>query len=165
MGEARKSSYFPPFTTFIHFFVRMQLMNEFVRFLLTVVVFGVILLFFALLFSPFLLYLGYTRDIQNKEQLVNKRNTGLVLLDRNGKEFFSFNHAEEITYIPLSAIPRSLQQAAIAEEDKNFYTNPGFSITGMTRAVLADIFSGQLSQGGSTITQQLVKNTLLTSQF
>lgn len=135
-----------------------------VRFLLTVAVFGIIILFIALLFAPFLLYVGYTRDIQNKEQLVNKRNTGLVLLDRNGKEFFSFNHAAEITYIPLASIPQQVQQAAIAAEDKNFYTNPGFSLTGMGRAFLADVFTHQLSQGGSTITQQLVKNTLLTSQ-
>ncbi len=134
------------------------------RFLLTIGVFGVVFIFFLFLFAPFLLYFAYTRDIQNKEQLVNKQNTGLVLLDRNGNEFFSFNHAEEIHYIPLSQIPLPLQQAAIAAEDKNFYTNPGFSPTGILRASLADIVRGHITQGGSTITQQLVKNTLLTPQ-
>lgn len=134
------------------------------QFLLTVGVFGVSLAFILLLFSPFMLYFAYARDIQNKEQLVNKGNTGLVLLDRNGNEFFSFDHAKEITYIPLSSVPQSMQRAVIAAEDKNFYTNPGFSITGIIRASFADIFTHEFVQGGSTITQQLVKNTLLTSQ-
>lgn len=139
-------------------------MSDFIRFLLSAGVFLVIIAFVFLLFSPFFLYFAYARDIQNKEQLVNKTNTGLVLLDRNGNKFFSFNRAKEISYVSLSSIPKPMQQAAIAAEDKNFYTNPGFSITGMLRAAFEDVFSHQLVQGGSTITQQLVKNTLLTSQ-
>ena len=51
----------------------------------------------------------------------------------------------------------------VAAEDKNFYTNPGFSITGIARAFLTDIFAGKVVEGGSTITQELAKNAFLSS--
>jgi membrane peptidoglycan carboxypeptidase len=63
--------------------------------------------------------------------------------------------------VPLSKIPKAVQQAHLAAEDRNFYENSGISPTGIARAVWVGLRGGQ-TQGGSTITQQYVKNYFLT---
>ncbi|WP_241518829.1 transglycosylase domain-containing protein [Streptomyces sp. CB03238] len=65
--------------------------------------------------------------------------------------------------VPLSDIPPSLQNAVIATENATFYSDPGFSVRGLARAVV-NMARGQEVQGGSTITQQYVKNTYLTQE-
>ena len=65
--------------------------------------------------------------------------------------------------VNISQVPVHVRQAVIAAEDRNFYTNPGFSFTGFARAVNNDLFGGGDLQGGSTITQQYVKNALVGS--
>jgi membrane peptidoglycan carboxypeptidase len=65
--------------------------------------------------------------------------------------------------IDLKQVPVHVRRAVLAAEDRNFYSNPGFSLTGFARAVKNNIFGGDL-QGGSTITQQYVKNALVGSQ-
>jgi len=62
--------------------------------------------------------------------------------------------------IPLRDMPIDLQHAVIATEDRTFYSNPGISVGGIARAALSDIF-GHGHQGGSTITQQYVKNAFV----
>ena len=62
------------------------------------------------------------------------------------------------TVVPLSEISPDLQHAVIAIEDRNFYHEGGVNFTSIIRAAWADVSSGQLEQGGSTITQQYVKN-------
>ena len=63
--------------------------------------------------------------------------------------------------VPLSKVPEHVQKAMLAAEDRSFYENPGFSPTGIARAVYSAVTGGQ-RQGGSTITQQYVKNYFLT---
>lgn len=65
--------------------------------------------------------------------------------------------------VNLDQVPMHVRQAVIAAEDRNFYSNPGFSFTGFARAVENNLFGGD-TQGGSTITQQYVKNALVGSQ-
>jgi len=65
--------------------------------------------------------------------------------------------------VNISQVPVHVRQAVIAAEDRNFYSNPGFSFTGFARAFKNNIFGGD-TQGGSTITQQYVKNALVGSQ-
>ncbi len=62
---------------------------------------------------------------------------------------------------PLDKISPNLVHAEIATEDQNFWTNPGYDITGIVRAALANFDKGQVVQGGSTITQQLIKNVIV----
>jgi membrane peptidoglycan carboxypeptidase len=65
--------------------------------------------------------------------------------------------------VSLSQVPMHVRQAVIAAEDRNFYSNPGFSFTGFARAFKNNVFGGD-TQGGSTITQQYVKNALVGAQ-
>jgi len=127
------------------------------------VVFSVI--FSLVLFSG--TYLFYERvlrelpsplDLVEKEQIVTTR-----ILDRNGKVLFRIYKDENRTLVPIVAIPDHVKQATIAIEDKDFYKHHGFSISGIVRASLANI-QGKPIQGGSTITQQLVKNRLLSPE-
>jgi len=86
------------------------------------------------------------------------------IYDRNNILLFDIFADQNRTPVPLSEIPKHLQQATIAIEDKDFYRHGGVNIIGgMMRALVADITHKQL-QGGSTITQQLVKSALLTPE-
>ncbi len=67
-------------------------------------------------------------------------------------------------YVQLSKIPLFLQQALIATEDRGFYHNHGIDIEGILRAMFVDLVQGRLVQGGSTITEQLVKDMFLTDR-
>jgi len=64
------------------------------------------------------------------------------------------------TDVPITEIPMHVRFAVLSAEDRSFYSNPGFSVTGTARAVLNDLRGGD-RQGGSTITQQYVKNALV----
>ncbi len=65
---------------------------------------------------------------------------------------------------PLNSISANLMHAEIAIEDQNFWTNPGYDITGIVRAALSDLTNGRVVAGGSTITQQLIKNVVVGNQ-
>ena len=66
--------------------------------------------------------------------------------------------------VKLAAVPKVLQDAVISVEDKTFWTNDGIDLNGVFRAAVRNVSSGQVLQGGSTITQQLVKERLLNSK-
>ena len=68
------------------------------------------------------------------------------------------------TTVPLAKISPNLAHAEIAIEDQYFYTNPGYDITGIVRAALSDLTNGHVVSGGSTITQQLIKNAIVGNQ-
>jgi 1A family penicillin-binding protein len=112
---------------------------------------------------PIFTYIYFAGDLKDKQSVTNYNRTGLTLLDDEGKPFFTFYHPKAVTYVPLSEMPKSLQHAVIAAEDRDFYQNPGFSVTGMTRAFIRNFFAGEIVEGGSTISQELVKNALLNS--
>lgn len=86
------------------------------------------------------------------------------IYDRNGKLLFEFYREQNRTPVRLSSLPQYVSQAAIAIEDKDFFRHNGVSpIGGIIRALKENIFNRQF-QGGSTITQQLVKSALLTPE-
>ncbi len=74
------------------------------------------------------------------------------------------SHHRPDHYIPIEDIPLPLQQAVIAVEDTRFYSHPGFDVEGILRASLVNLQSGEISEGASTITQQLVKNLFLSQE-
>ncbi len=83
------------------------------------------------------------------------------LFDRNGELIYEIYTEKRRTPIELEDIPEHVRLATISIEDKDFYTHYGFSPIGITRAAINIVFKQKL-QGGSTLTQQLVKNALLT---
>ncbi len=80
-----------------------------------------------------------------------------LLLDRNGEAFADLAPAERLT-APLSSLPSQVAQAFLAVEDKRFYEHRGVDWTRMGGAILADLHSGDFTQGFSTLTMQLARN-------
>lgn len=110
------------------------------------------------------LFLWYSRDLPTPGKLVNADLAESTrIYDRTGILLYSVYKNQNRTYVQLSDIPKQLQQATISIEDRYFYQNQGFSITGYIRALFGILTLRGLS-GGSTITQQLVKNVLLTQE-
>ena len=85
------------------------------------------------------------------------------IYDRNGKLLYTVYKDENRTPVSLDEVPIVVRLATIAVEDAEFYNHHGFSPKGMLRSVVNYVRTGELS-GGSTITQQLVKNALLSSE-
>ncbi len=83
--------------------------------------------------------------------------------DKNGQLLYDIYQNENRTPIKLSDIPDYVKQATISIEDKDFYKHGGFSITGIARSVF-DLIVHRQVEGGSTLTQQLVKNALLSGE-
>ena len=103
------------------------------------------------------------RDLPAPEELFSRRVVqSTKIYDRGGRVLLYEVHGEERrTVIPFGDIPAVVKNATIAIEDANFYRHAGIDLRGILRAVLRDIASRDLAQGGSTITQQLVKNSLV----
>ena len=83
------------------------------------------------------------------------------IYDRTGEHLLYTLADERRELISLDAVPQTMQNATIAIEDKTFWSNPGIDIGGIARAMQANSASGRITQGGSTITQQLIKTRLL----
>ncbi len=73
-------------------------------------------------------------------------------------------HGEDRVLVQLTDVPEQFRQGLLAVEDRDYYQHWGFSIMGIARAAFSNLRSGQVVAGGSTITQQLVKNYYLTSE-
>ena len=117
-----------------------------------------------LILIPILTYLYFARDISNMDRLMNRNNTGIVFYAKDGKTvIYSSGSATHHAMVPIDKISKSMQNALVASEDKDFYKHNGFSVPSTIRAVYGYIVSGGKSYGGSTITQQLAKITLLGS--
>lgn len=117
----------------------------------------------AIILTVFL-FIIYSRDLPTPGKLSSSNlSQSTRILDRNGVVLYDIYGDQNRTYIQLKDIPKTLQEATISIEDKNFYNNQGFSITGIIRSVFNILLLRGIT-GGSTLTQQLVKNTLLTSE-
>ncbi len=116
----------------------------------------------VLIIIPLITYLYFASVIADPDQLLNYNNTGVVLMDEEGEVFYSFGTADRGERLGLDEISDYTEQALIASEDKNFYEHGGFSFVSIIGALFANISSGDFTAyGGSTLTQQLAKNTVL----
>ena len=88
------------------------------------------------------------------------------ILDREGRLLYEIAdpHAGRHVPVPLEEIPLYCRQATVATEDADFYTNPGVDLRGILRAVWINLRGGEVLAGGSTITQQVARNLLLSPQ-
>lgn len=104
------------------------------------------------------------RTLPNPSYLLNRDIPATTkIYDRNGKILYEIYAEENRTPIKLSEVPEIVKQATIAIEDSEFLNHKGFSLKGITRALIHN-FTNDSIEGGSTITQQLVRSALLTPE-
>ena len=102
----------------------------------------------------------FTVSIPDANAFVNSQST--IIQYSNGEEIGRVG-SENRQIVPLAKIPMNVRNAVLAAEDRSFYSNRAFSITGIARAVINNLRGGSL-QGGSTITQQYAKTAFLTPE-
>lgn len=111
-----------------------------------------------------LFYFFILKDLPSPTKLAtNNLSQSTQIYDRNGTLLYTIYGNRNQTFVPLSNIPKNVQDATVAIEDKDFYHHGAVDFRGIARAAYVTIFHKQI-QGGSTITQQLVKNTLLSPE-
>jgi 1A family penicillin-binding protein len=118
--------------------------------------------FLGLIFAVFA---WYARDLPSPSKInatITAQST--QIFDRNGNLLYEIHGNQNRIMASWDQIPQYAKDATIAIEDKNFYHEGGFSITGTARAILGLVTDNASLGGGSTITQQYVKNALLTDQ-
>jgi len=101
--------------------------------------------------------------LPSPDEVVRREGFSTKIIDRNGEVLYDIYEEERRTPVEIDQIPEYLKQAVVAIEDKNFYKHSGFDPIGMVRGV-SRLFTRGRAQGGSTLTQQLVKNRLLSSE-
>ena len=106
-------------------------------------------------------YSAYASDINNPAALMAKQTTGTTILDRNGVVLYQIYGATTRTSVNLNDVPKNLINATLAAEDPGFYKQPAISLRATARALYQDIIHRGAVEGGSTLTQQLVKNTMV----
>lgn len=106
------------------------------------------------------------QDLPDPNKLANRSVAQTTkIYDRNGETVLYEVHGEEKrTVVELEDMSPHIINATIVAEDRDFYEHKGYKITGYARAFIENMKSGHRSQGGSTITQQLVKNALLSPE-
>ena len=102
----------------------------------------------------------FTVSVPDANAFVNSQST--IIQYSNGEEIGRIG-SENRQIVPLAKIPMNVRHAVLAAEDRGFYSNRAFSVTGIARAVLNNLRGGSL-QGGSTITQQYAKTAFLTPE-
>lgn len=127
----------------------------------------IVVLFFlasAAVLAVAVLFSYYARELPTVDSLRHYEPPQTTrVLDRKGRllgEAFS----ERRSVVPLKAVPRVLVLSVLAAEDADFYRHAGLDYLGIVRALVRDVLTGKAAQGASTITQQLVKNMLLTPE-
>lgn len=104
----------------------------------------------------------YSQEVTTLQDILPKDS--LKAYDSHGTLIYQMTNQGLQTTVPLNKISPYLAHAEIAIEDQYFYTNPGYDITGIVRAALSDLTRGHIVAGGSTITQQLIKNAIVGNQ-
>ncbi|MBB6669152.1 transglycosylase domain-containing protein [Cohnella nanjingensis] len=132
---------------------------------------ALIWLFFVVLFAIVCAVVGYLLVILNGERILaanenklNNMDRATVIADASGKEITKLFVAEgNREYIHFKDIPKKVQDAFIATEDKRFYEHGGVDFWGIGRALAKDVVARSMVEGASTITQQLARNLFLSS--
>lgn len=115
-----------------------------------------------LLLGSFVILPLFAFNLPSPDKIVRREGFSTKILDRNGEILYDIFADQKRTPIDIKDVPDHLKNATIAIEDKNFYKHEGFDPFGILRG-LSRCLLGRC-QGGSTLTQQLVKNVILTSE-
>jgi penicillin-binding protein 1A len=103
-------------------------------------------------------YSAMAKQLPDPAKPILGRDQTSRILDRNGRTIASLYAEQNRTNVKLADIPKALQEAVVATEDNRFYQHSGVDLWGTARALWTDIVQKRKAQGGSTITQQYVKN-------
>ena len=107
-------------------------------------------------------YHRYGQALTTLPDILPKDN--LKLYDAQGELLYQSTSRGIQTTVPFSKISKHLVNAEVAIEDQSFWNNEGYDITGIVRAALENLLHGRVMGGGSTITQQLIKNAIVGNQ-
>jgi 1A family penicillin-binding protein len=119
--------------------------------------------FFVLLIC-FFFYFFILKDLPKPSDLTKRQiDVSTKIYDRNNILLYTIYKDKNRSLVSLNSLNNNVKYATIAAEDAEFYNHPGFSIKGILRAIFKNVRDGKI-EGGSTITQQLVKNALLSSE-
>jgi 1A family penicillin-binding protein len=112
------------------------------------------------------IFIYFSKDIPNPDKIVDRSVAeSTKIYDRTGEHLLYEIHGEEKrTIVKLDQISKHLINATVATEDQDFYKHHGIDFRGIARAIWKDVVNRKKLQGGSTITQQLIKNSILTSE-
>jgi len=105
----------------------------------------------------------FSYDLPSPDKIVRQEGFATKIYDRNNKLIYDVFKKEKRTPVTFDKIPLYLKQATIAIEDKDFYKHQGFDVKGWMR-IFYYLVSRRRLIGGSTLTQQLIKNVLLTKE-
>lgn len=109
--------------------------------------------------------LWWSRDLPDPQAIDNRRaRESTKIFDASGTHLLYEIGEVHRTRVPLDQISTQLRQATLAAEDDQFYQHHGLDLAGIIRGVVVKPLTGYRIQGGSTITQQLIKNSILTSE-
>ena len=123
-----------------------------------------ILILIGLSFILFVIvFFGFTASQANVQTLKDGLSQTTIIHDRTGNEAAKVD-ANRTEGVDVKELPEHISNAVIAIEDRRFKDHNGFDVLGITRALFKNIFAGEITGGGSTITQQLAKNALLSPE-
>lgn len=160
-GRPRKDWFLPYYINKVRFILKRRVSRK------KKVSFALLLILLTLyIYTSFIFTAAYQLPSPKKLVSPDKALT-TEFFDRNGQLLYRVYEGRNRILVPLNELPSYLIQATIAAEDKNFYSHPGIDPPAIVRAMLSNIKNQSRSgalEGGSTITQQLIKNTLLTPE-
>ena len=115
--------------------------------------------------AGFIFILIISRDLPNPDQLIDRQVAqSTIIYDRSGEHIlYEISGDERRTLVDINEIPDYVKHAVISIEDKNFYNHKGFSLFAMLRTAVTNVIYRR-SAGGSTMTQQFVKNAVLSNE-
>lgn len=117
----------------------------------------------GLFFLAFLIFAYFSADLPSPNKLKDSSGNATTFYDRDGKIIYQMYKDKNRIPVDIKNVTNNLKNATVAIEDREFYTHSGYSTRGLLRAVFNTVVLRR-TEGGSTLTQQLVKNVLLTSE-
>lgn len=120
----------------------------------------ILLLSILILVALTIIFFKYSKKLN---YTIPKKNT-ITILDKDNNFYFEINNANKQSYIEIDKISKNIINAIITIEDKNYYNHNGISLKRIGGALVSNIKNKSLSQGASTITQQLARNLFLSNE-
>ncbi|MEK7127296.1 MAG: PBP1A family penicillin-binding protein [Patescibacteria group bacterium] len=106
----------------------------------------------------------FSFGLPDPSKVIRRDGFSTIIYDKGGKTLYDVYQDANRIPLDIKSIPKTLQEATVSIEDKDFYKHSGYDLLGIIRAIRNSVLRGGIAGGGSTITQQVVKNTLLSRE-